>query len=350
MANRPQTPVISPGPVIMSPAQAQAIFDANAHITEVQYAAHRKGLKQFVETANLQPTDTVLDLGCGVGWNARLAAPRCRYVIGIDISQLSLEKAVMGASDIGLTNVAFGHGDITDAYRLRQAVNQAKTWTTTLLNTPAAVYRHPSDITPRVPTAIAQKFHVIFLCWVMHIMNRETQRNVLSLLRDHFLLPGGRILVTWATPKTRMAFIAVGLGLRGPDGVHSRTGTTLHEYVGHRRDVDDADTDLRDVVHGLGFQVDSCGVFPDWHRLDHVRDATLEVRAHAQKLSQLANPAGEWLEIARQERYGQLPSRLRGDAAYDFVKSVQRADEECDIVPFHSVASVLAVLSFPAPS
>lgn len=350
MGNRPQTPDLEPSPVIMTPVEAETTFDDNAHIAEVQAAAHRKSLPQFIQAANLQPTDNVLDLGCGIGWTSHFAAPKCQLVIGIDISTKSLEKAVISASNAGLTNVAFSKGNITDAHLLRHAINRAKVWTTALLNSPPAIARGLNDITPQVPTAIPQKFNVVFLCWVMHILDRDTQRRVFTLLRDHFLCPGGRIITTWATPTTRVAFLAAGIGLRNPNGLYPHISATLHEYVGHRDDVNAARQDLRLIVHETGYHMDRCGVFPDWHQLDHVRDATAEIRARAQERSQRENPGWQWLEVARLERLSDMIPRLKDDDTYKYLKHIQRADQRCDISPVHATASVVAVLSVAPPS
>lgn len=62
---------------------------------------------------NLKPGETVLDIGSGAGFDsliaARQVAPDGR-VIGIDMTDAMLEKAVEGARQMGLTNVEFRKG------------------------------------------------------------------------------------------------------------------------------------------------------------------------------------------------------------------------------------------------
>ncbi len=53
----------------------------------------------------IQPTDTVLDLGCGIGRVARYVAPRCKEIWAVDASETMLELAEERLA--GLPNVRF---------------------------------------------------------------------------------------------------------------------------------------------------------------------------------------------------------------------------------------------------
>ncbi|GGP74426.1 class I SAM-dependent methyltransferase [Streptomyces calvus] len=57
------------------------------------------------------PGDRVLDIGCGNGRIARLAAAHAAYVLGIDLSAPMLERARASAAAEGLGNVEFVQGD-----------------------------------------------------------------------------------------------------------------------------------------------------------------------------------------------------------------------------------------------
>jgi SAM-dependent methyltransferase len=342
-------PDMSPAPNFMTPEQARVCFDQHAFTYELQYAHHRHSLPQFIRAADLQTTDTVLDLGCGIGWNAHLAAPACRYVIAIDVSLQCCLRAIVSAHEAGLRNVALGQGDMTDLALLRQRIQRAKTWTTDFVNNPQATYnggQRLSDIAADIPTSVSMRFSVIFICWVMHMLDDTTKQTFLAMIRDHFLAPGGRIVITWSTPTTRMATIAVGYALKPiTGGPYSKMGTAINEYVGHRRDVEDARHDLRQTVHSLGFRVNLCRAFPNWQDLE-MTDATSEIRLAAQRLSGEENPAWQWLELARQQRHGGMMDRLGQDMTYQVTSQERGPNERMEMAPLHSVAAVLAVLTY----
>jgi ubiquinone/menaquinone biosynthesis C-methylase UbiE len=63
--------------------------------------------------ADLKPNETVLDIGCGNGESARLAAMAVypAQVVGVDLSNSMLERARALAEEQGVTNVEFEQGD-----------------------------------------------------------------------------------------------------------------------------------------------------------------------------------------------------------------------------------------------
>jgi SAM-dependent methyltransferase len=68
---------------------------------------------RLLSKAAIQPTDHVLDIGCGNGRTSRDAARRAAEgrVLGIDLSWQMLERARMLAAQEGLTNVEFVNAD-----------------------------------------------------------------------------------------------------------------------------------------------------------------------------------------------------------------------------------------------
>jgi arsenite methyltransferase len=66
--------------------------------------------------AEIKDGDTVLDLGCGAGFDAFLAARRVGSgkVIGVDMTPAMLEKAKENAAKYGVENVEFKLGDIEE--------------------------------------------------------------------------------------------------------------------------------------------------------------------------------------------------------------------------------------------
>ena len=62
-----------------------------------------------LEALDLSSDDTVLDVGCGTGAAARMAAPVARTVVGVDLSGAMIEQAIGLAA--GLENVRFQRAD-----------------------------------------------------------------------------------------------------------------------------------------------------------------------------------------------------------------------------------------------
>ena len=245
----PPTPDMPPAEFAMDERRAAFEFDQAEPTYEVQYSLHRESLPQFIDAANLQATDTVLDLGCGIGWNTHLAAPRCRYVIGIDISRNCCTRAIYGSHYAGLDNVAFAAEDIVSPPRLAQGIRRAKTETRQFINTPAVQDkngRRLHNIASRVPDNVPLQFTAIFLCWVAHLIGHDEKLDFLRSLRDHFLAPGGRIIITWPSPIGQTATLSAGWGIVDPaTGEYSAVGTAAKEYVGHRDNIVEARKDLR---------------------------------------------------------------------------------------------------------
>jgi SAM-dependent methyltransferase len=67
----------------------------------------------FMVAAAIQPTDHVLDVGCGNGQNTRDAARLARYgsALGVDLSAAMLDYATKAAEAEGLGNVSFLQAD-----------------------------------------------------------------------------------------------------------------------------------------------------------------------------------------------------------------------------------------------
>ena len=76
-------------------------------------------VESFAGTGNpfsfgdLRPGETVLDIGCGAGFDTLIAARQvvpAGRVIAVDMTPAMLEKAAAGAREIGLSNVDFRQG------------------------------------------------------------------------------------------------------------------------------------------------------------------------------------------------------------------------------------------------
>ncbi len=72
------------------------------------------GVSNVAVTAEIPAGAIVLDVGCGAGLDSLLAAARTGpfgKVIGVDFSKSMLERARLGASEAGVTNVEFREAD-----------------------------------------------------------------------------------------------------------------------------------------------------------------------------------------------------------------------------------------------
>lgn len=88
----------------VTPAAAAAAVDGSTDESILQ-ATGRWTARQVAQALLLQPTDRVLELGCGVGRIGRELAPLCRHWQGVDIAQNMLRVAKERTNH--LSNVAF---------------------------------------------------------------------------------------------------------------------------------------------------------------------------------------------------------------------------------------------------
>ncbi len=86
-------------------AQVQA-FDERHQ----KFRDYAKASRAIVDRLGLGPGDTVIDMGTGTGAFALHAAPACKTVYAVDVSQAMLDYARQKAEKAGLKNVVFCHG------------------------------------------------------------------------------------------------------------------------------------------------------------------------------------------------------------------------------------------------
>lgn len=66
-------------------------------------------MEPFLDAAAIQPTDSVLDIGCGSGATTRAAAARAKQVLGVDLSGQLVELGRQRSAGIG--NIRFEQAD-----------------------------------------------------------------------------------------------------------------------------------------------------------------------------------------------------------------------------------------------
>lgn len=80
-------------------------YQINPIQTEVLYTT-------AIKTAQLKPTDTVLDAYCGIGTISLALAKSCKNVVGIELNESSIENAEHNAKLNGISNVQFYANDV----------------------------------------------------------------------------------------------------------------------------------------------------------------------------------------------------------------------------------------------
>ena len=86
----------------------QSFFQVNTDMMQVLY-------QEALEAADIQPTDTVLDLYCGIGTLALLASQQAKYVYGVELNPKAIADANDNAQNNKIENVKFIQGDVKEA-------------------------------------------------------------------------------------------------------------------------------------------------------------------------------------------------------------------------------------------
>lgn len=120
------------------------------------FDGYNRILQRLIDLAAIEPGRPVLELGVGTGNLTRLLADRGATVWGLDFSQAMLAEA---------------RRKVPSA-RLAQA-----------------------DLLAGWPAAFRQPYPLILSSYVFHEFDPDGKRALLRQLFDHFLLPGGRVLI-----------------------------------------------------------------------------------------------------------------------------------------------------------
>ena len=113
----------SPAPVATTDADGQEVFGAALYSTAAADGATDKALEASLgcgvptAVADLNPGETVLDLGSGAGADVLISARRVSpggRAIGLDMTEEMLALARANAAEAGVTNVEFLHGYLED--------------------------------------------------------------------------------------------------------------------------------------------------------------------------------------------------------------------------------------------
>jgi putative AdoMet-dependent methyltransferase len=86
-------------------AQVQA-YDARHQ----RFRDYQKAATVIIEKLDLGPEHAVIDMGSGTGAFALYAAPKCKHIYAVDVSQPMLDYSRQKAQGLGLQNITFCHG------------------------------------------------------------------------------------------------------------------------------------------------------------------------------------------------------------------------------------------------
>lgn len=98
-------------------AEDDALFHTGVHTDEKEWLeSGRKRVAEFLAASRYRPTgqDTLVDIGCGVGRNSFAFAEHFGEVVGVDVSEVMVDKAKALKSKLGASNVRFVHGNGVD--------------------------------------------------------------------------------------------------------------------------------------------------------------------------------------------------------------------------------------------
>jgi putative AdoMet-dependent methyltransferase len=86
-------------------AQVQA-YDARHQ----RFRDYQKASEVIIEKLGLGPEHVVIDMGAGTGAFALYAAPKCKHIYAVDVSQPMLDYSRQKSEQMGMQNITFCHG------------------------------------------------------------------------------------------------------------------------------------------------------------------------------------------------------------------------------------------------
>jgi SAM-dependent methyltransferase len=135
-----------------------AYWAAHAEYFDRAIAGHDR---PFQAAAAIQPTDRVLDVGCGSGQDTRDAARTARSgsALGVDLSGPMLDYARKAAETEGLTNASFLQAD-AQIYRFEQA-----SFDVAICRTSAMFFADPVAALSNIARALRPGGRLVLLTW-----------------------------------------------------------------------------------------------------------------------------------------------------------------------------------------
>jgi SAM-dependent methyltransferase len=280
-----------------TPSQAREFFNRQADTYIINYQHHPRNYSHIFGIANIQPYETVLELGCGIGLISLQAARTAHCAVGIDIAEQLIKRARDTIGDLGLqlSNIGFGVGDITNRLSVAQAL---------------------ANLSPPVSDMPASKrFDVVVLSEVTQYIPENLMGALFEVVKN-YLQPGGRIIMTWEsevkvhhTVDLAIYRVELATGRWIPQGT-SHVGGFIGGFIGGLHGCERARGEADRVASDHGLQVmEDCIV--DWPSNGY-RDNTVNIHLRAQARAGERALTQDDLEEARCAWMAEVEGKLRG--------------------------------------
>jgi ubiquinone/menaquinone biosynthesis C-methylase UbiE len=92
-----------------NPAQVQ-VFDTRHQ----RFRNYEEETRAIIDLLELEPEQTVIDMGAGTGAFSLNAAAFCRKIYAVDVSRAMVEFCRQKAVEAGIENIEFAHGGLSD--------------------------------------------------------------------------------------------------------------------------------------------------------------------------------------------------------------------------------------------
>ena len=91
-----------------------AYIGENIEIGAGRVLLESRTFAKMLEAADIQPSDVVLDLGCGLGYSTAILAQLADFVVAVEDEAGRAEEAQQNLSDHGIDNAAVFEGSLVD--------------------------------------------------------------------------------------------------------------------------------------------------------------------------------------------------------------------------------------------
>lgn len=91
-----------------------AYIGENIEIGSERVLLESRTFAKMLEAADIQPTDVILDLGCGLGYSTAILAQLADFVVAVEDESGRAEEAQQNLSDHGIDNAAVFEGTLVD--------------------------------------------------------------------------------------------------------------------------------------------------------------------------------------------------------------------------------------------
>lgn len=93
-----------------------AYIDDDILLGEGRYLLQTMTFARMVMAAEIQPTDSVLDIACGTGYSSAVISQLCKKVLGIESSTKLTSVAISNITKLELDNISFAKANIENGF------------------------------------------------------------------------------------------------------------------------------------------------------------------------------------------------------------------------------------------